>query len=202
MDQISAQRFEQLEELYVYWNERINVISRKDLPNLYINHILHSLSLAKLIRFIPGENALDLGTGGGFPGIPLAILNPDVKFTLLDARGKKIKVVEDIAVTLSLNNVKTVHARAEEFMGTYNYIFSRAVGSFSRLVELSGGKLIAGGAVRDVHGLYSLKGGDLSGELVSWKNKIRIYNIGAFFQEEYFQTKSIVFLPAREFPLS
>jgi 16S rRNA (guanine527-N7)-methyltransferase len=194
IDQVALQRFEQLEDLYAFWNERINVISRKDLANLYLNHILHSLSLEKVVRFMPGEKALDIGTGGGFPGIPLAILNPGVHFTLIDSRMKKIRVVKEVASALSLGNVEPVAIRAEDIRGEFHYIFSRAAGSFPLLVEWSAGKILKGTQARDVHGLYSLKGGDLDPELSSWKDKVRIYEIGNFFQEDFFKAKKIVFL--------
>ena len=171
------------------------MISRKDLPNLYLNHVLHSLSLAKVIPFAAGETVLDLGTGGGFPGIPLAILFPDVLFTLLDATGKKIMVVNSIAGDLGLSNLRAVHARAEHYRGQFNYVLSRAVCSFSRLVELSAGKLIKSRQVKSAHGIYSLKGGDLKTELAGWEGKVEIFQIGKIFREEYFLTKSIVFLP-------
>ncbi len=200
IDPVADRQFRRLQELYTFWNEKINVISRRDLSNLYINHILHSLSLARVINFQSGEVALDIGTGGGFPGIPLAILNPDVRFTLIDARGKKIRVVENIVKDLSLANISPVHARAEDYRGTCNYIFSRAVASFSDLVELSAGKIEPGKGVRKDHGLYSLKGGDLSGELAAWEDRVKIYDIADFFKEDYFRTKKIVFLPARKMP--
>jgi 16S rRNA (guanine527-N7)-methyltransferase len=198
IDATVRRKLEMLQELYEFWNERINVVSRKDLSNLYINHVLHSLSLEKVIPFLPGERVLDIGTGGGFPGIPLAIMNPDVEFTLLDARGKKIKVVKNISESLSLGNVTAVHSRAEDFRGSFEYILSRAVSSFSRLVEMAAGKLPSGENTRNVHGLYSLKGGDLGKETETWKNSVKVFGIEEFFREDYFRSKKIVFLPSRE----
>ncbi len=197
---LAEERFEQLPGLYNFWNERINVISRKDLPNLYLNHILHSLSLSKVIPFAGKETVLDVGTGGGFPGIPLAIMHPEVYFTLIDSTGKKIKVVENIARELNLTNITVAHVRAESFTGSFHYIISRAVCAFSRLVELSAGKLIRDQSTRSVHGIYSLKGGDLQDELAGWEEKIRIIAISSFFREEFFRTKSLIFLPSMNIP--
>jgi 16S rRNA (guanine527-N7)-methyltransferase len=196
-DPVISERIKQLEELYTYWNARINVISRKDLANLYINHVLHSLSLSKIIPFSPGETAIDIGTGGGFPGIPLAIFHPEVHFTLIDGTGKKILVVENIAKELNLNNVAAVHARAENFKGRFHFVLSRAVCSFSRLVELSDDKLIKGRSISNVHGIYSFKGGEIQGELSEWSEKVKIYDIENLFSEEYFRNKHIVFLPTQ-----
>jgi 16S rRNA (guanine527-N7)-methyltransferase len=198
INQQAADRFEQLRDLYDFWNSKINVISRRDLPNLYINHVLHSLSLAKVIQFGAGEKALDIGTGGGFPGIPLAILNPHVEFTLVDSRGKKIKVVENISRTLSLANVNALHVRAEDLSDTYDYVLSRAVSNFSRLTELSAARFSDDNITGEFHGLYSLKGGNLEDELAGWKDRVRIFNIGDYFPEDFFESKRILFLPARE----
>ena len=165
--------------------------------NLYVNHVLHSLSLARTIPFTQGETVLDIGTGGGFPGIPLAIMFPGIHFSLLDATGKKIKVVENVAAELELSNVTAIHSRSESFRGRFNYVLSRAVCSFPELVELSLDKLTRGPAAPLSHGIYSLKGGDLREEISSWKDKVEIYNISDYFHEEFFKTKYIVFLPAR-----
>lgn len=144
-----------------------------------------------------GETAIDIGTGGGFPGIPLAIMFPDIHFTLLDGTGKKIKVVENVAAELGLSNITAVHGRAESFGGRFNYVLSRAVCSFPELVELSRDKLTRGHTDSPGHGIYSLKGGDLREEISSWKGKVEIYNISDYFHEEFFKTKYIVFLPTR-----
>jgi 16S rRNA (guanine527-N7)-methyltransferase len=196
LDPVAAGRLEQLESLYGLWNSQINVISRKDLPNLYINHVLHSLSLARVIPFSRGETALDIGTGGGFPGIPLAILFPEVHFTLIDGTGKKIKVVKGIADELGLKNVTAIHIRAEKLNGKFHYILSRAVCAFPQLVELSAGKLPGSGYSSDHHGIYALKGGDFNDEIALWKRNIVIYDISRFFDEKFFETKKIIFLPA------
>ncbi len=198
LDPLAAERFRQLEDLYGFWNRRINVISRKDLPNLCINHVLHSLSLARVIPFGEKDTVLDIGTGGGFPGIPLAIVFPGVHFTLIDSIAKKIRVVENITRELGLENVSATHTRAEDFKGLFHYIVSRAVCPFPELVKLSEGKLLFGTKMAPSYGIYSLKGGDLDKELAGWKTRVRLYDIRNFFEEEYFQTKKIVFLPSVE----
>lgn len=198
MDPHAAGRFERLAVLYEYWNAKINVISRKDLSNLYLNHVLHSLSLAKVITFSREETVLDIGTGGGFPGIPLAIMYPDVQFTLIDSVGKKIKVVESIKNELGLQNILAVHTRAENIHGLFHYVISRAVCSFPKLIELSAGKLLKDPSPAGHHGIYSLKGGDLRDDLADWQGRVHIYEISGFFEEDFFRTKSIVYLPSGE----
>lgn len=198
LDPLAAERFGQLEDLYSFWNERINLISRKDLPNLCINHVLHSLSLARVIPFGEKETVLDIGTGGGFPGIPLAIVFPGVHFTLIDSIGKKIRVVENITRELGLDNVSASHTRAEEFKGVFHYVVSRAACSFSELVKLSAGKLLFSRQPNLSFGIYSLKGGELDAELAEWKTRVKIFYIHTFFEEEYFRNKKIVFLPSLE----
>ena len=198
LDPVAAARFEQLADLYGFWNERINVISRKDLPNLCINHVLHSLSLAKVIPFGEKETVLDIGTGGGFPGIPLAIMFPGVHFTMIDSTGKKIRVVDNITRELGLANVATAHTRAEDFKGFFHYVVSRAVCPFPELVGLSAGKLLRSRSPELPYGIYSLKGGDLNEELSEWENRVKIFEIGNLFEEEFFLTKKIVFLPSGE----
>jgi len=195
---ITLDRFKLLESLYGYWNSRINVVSRKDISNLYINHVLHSLSLAKVIKFSDGETLLDIGTGGGFPGIPLAVMFPHVGFTLVDSTRKKIRVVESIAGELGLDNVRPVHTRAEDLKGQFNYVVSRAVCLFPVLVNLSSGRLIRCCSPSSCHGIYSLKGGDIDSEVEEWKEKVRIFDISDLFTEDFFLTKKIVFLPSVE----
>ncbi len=198
MDPLAAGRFDKLAGLYEYWNARINVISRKDLPNLYVNHVLHSLSLAKVIPFGEDETVLDIGTGGGFPGIPLAIMFPLTHFTLIDSTAKKVRVVDSVSKDLGLANVSAVHVRAEDYMGHFHYVVSRAVSSFSEIARMSADKLSPTSSPLAAHGIYCLKGGDLQEELGDWKSRVRIFDIGSFFDEEYFNTKKIVFLPSGE----
>jgi len=183
-----------LRPLYEYWNIRINVISRKDMDNFYLHHVLHSLSVAKVIRFAPGTSILDVGTGGGFPGIPLAILFPESNFVLLDSIQKKIKVVTEISNALDLRNVKPVRARVEEHEGEYDFIVSRAVTDFAAFVRLTSGKIKSYGFNDLDNGIFYLRGGDMTNELALFKNKISVWDIGAFFDESFFQTKRIVYL--------
>lgn len=192
------EKYSRLESLYSSWNDRINVISRKDLPNLYLNHVLHSLSLAKVISALPGETFLDIGTGGGFPGLPLAILFPHAVFTLIDATGKKIRVVRNIAAELDLGNVEAIQVRAEEYRSKFHYIISRAVTSLTDLVRLSRGKFSDDVITNRRYGLYCLKGGDLSEEIAGFEGRAEVHAISDYFSENFFSTKSIIFLPAAE----
>jgi 16S rRNA (guanine527-N7)-methyltransferase len=188
-------RFAQLGELYSYWNNQINVISRKDIENLYLHHILHSLSVAKAVTFKPEANVLDVGTGGGFPGIPLAILFEQTHFHLVDSIGKKIKVVEAIATQLGLENVTYEQVRAEQIRNTYDFIVSRAVTDLPEFVSWVGGKI----AKRNIHsfknGILYLKGGNLEEEIKPFKKRATIIEIKDFFDEDFFETKKIVYLP-------
>ena len=185
-------QFEELQEQYEYWNERINVISRKDIDNLYEHHILHSLAIAKVIEFVPGTKILDIGTGGGFPGIPLAILFPETQFHLVDSIGKKIKVVVEISDAIGLSNVTAEHARAEEIHGRFDFIVSRAVTSLDKLSHWSKAMI----EVRSMHslknGLLVLKGGDISAELETLKYATTIYKLSDFFKQDFFSTKFLV----------
>lgn len=193
------QRFEQLLPLYMQWNERINVISRKDIQNLYIHHVLHSLSIAKLISFEAGTSVLDVGTGGGFPGIPLAIIFPDVKFHLVDSIGKKIKVVEAIVNELKLENVSFSHIRVEEIKSTYDFVVSRAVTSLPVFNEWIKNKFNKRSFNMLKNGILYLKGGDLSEELAAlYPQKINIYSLDMWFTEDFFKEKNIIYLPANE----
>ena len=188
-------QFRKLFGLYQEWNDKINVISRKDIDNLYINHVLHSLGIAKVTAFKPGANILDVGTGGGFPGIPLAILFPEAKFHLVDSIGKKITVVKNVADGLGLKNVHAEQIRAEQIQGEYDFIVSRAV---TRLKEFYGwiNKKIKAKSVHDLHnGILYLKGGDLEEELAEMKRPYALYNLSDYFQEEFFETKKVVYVP-------
>ena len=185
-----------LKPLYEEWNSRINVISRKDIDNFYIHHVLHSLSIARIISFKPGTRILDVGTGGGFPGIPLSILFPSAEFTLLDSIGKKIKVASAVADELKLDNVRFIWKRVEEEKGKYDFVISRAVMEFTRFVELTTKNLGSGSYNNPANGIICLKGGDLSAELGSLSKSVTIRDIKDFFNEPFFETKKIVYLPA------
>jgi 16S rRNA (guanine527-N7)-methyltransferase len=188
------EQFSKLRPLYEEWNSRINVISRKDMDNFYNHHVLHSLSIAEIIKFSPSTTILDVGTGGGFPGIPLAILFPETQFTLLDSIQKKIKVVTEVAEGLKLKNVIPARARVEEYRGSYDFIISRAVTSFPDFVRLTSGRIRQGGINTLSNGILYLKGGDLTEELGPYRDKVKMWDIGQFFSESFFETKKIVYL--------
>ena len=189
---IQLSQFEQLIPLYTEWNNKINVISRKDIENLTINHILHSLAIAKIISFKPGTKILDVGTGGGFPGIPLAILFPECKFYLIDSIGKKITVVEAIVEAIGLQNVTAQKVRAEDVDGRYNFIVSRAVTTLPEFYAWVKDKFINKNQNSLKNGIIYLKGGDLTVELSAYNNKSTIFNISDFFEEDYFETKKVI----------
>lgn len=191
-------QFEQLDDLYRYWNAQINVVSRKDIDMLYQHHVLHSLSIAKVIRFLPGEMVLDVGTGGGFPGIPLAILFPETSFHLVDSIGKKIKVVQEVAQALGLKNVQASHMRAEEVLGSVDFVISRAVTQLKDFYPWVRTKLRKGGKNTLANGVLYLKGGDLTEELAAAKLKgIQQFSIANFFSEDFFLTKYVVYFEAQ-----
>ena len=187
--------FQLLKGLYEDWNNKINVISRKDIDQLYERHVLHSLSIAKVIQFQNNTNILDVGTGGGFPGIPLAILFPECKFHLVDSIGKKIKVVQEITKSLNLANVTSEQARAENLTDNYDFIISRAVTSFPTFYSWVQKKIKKESKNTLSNGILYLKGGDLHEELKDFKSKITIYEISEFFTESFFETKKIIYLP-------
>jgi len=184
-----------LKPFYDTWNSRINVISRKDMDSFYIHHVLHSLAIARIVSFVPGTRLLDVGTGGGFPGIPLAILFPESEFTLLDSIEKKIRVVGTAAKELGLKNVKPVRKRAEEENGKYDFVISRAVTEFTGFVRLTSKNISEKGNNTLNNGILYLKGGDLNNELDRLIEKVKIWNISDFFTESFFETKKIVHLP-------
>jgi len=191
------EQFAALQDLYTEWNAKINVISRKDMESFYEKHVLHSLGIAKVYSFKPGQKVLDVGTGGGFPGIPLAILFPETQFHLVDSIGKKIKVVLAVAEALDLENVRADHGRAEEFKGPYDFVVSRAVTQMQRFVPWIKGKISQKNLDTDrINGLLYLKGGDLAEELGTMK--ARISNLSNFFTSEFFETKKVVYLPKSE----
>ena len=186
------EKFKQLEGLYIYWNQRINVVSRKNINELYINHVLHSLAIAKIINFKNKTNILDVGTGGGFPGIPLAILFPDCNFTLVDSITKKIHVVDSIVDSLKLDNICTSVSRVESLNTKHDFIVSRAVTNMSKFLNLTKDRISRGGRNSLSNGIVYLKGGDLTEELKDIKNQI--YNISDYFEENFFETKKIVYV--------
>lgn len=192
---IQKERFSHLKQIYERWNSKINVISRKDIDNFLIHHVLHSLAIAKVITFSAGTTILDVGTGGGFPGIPLAILFPGSQFILLDSIEKKIKVVSSVADELGLENVSPVRKRAEDEKGKYHFIISRAVTDFERFVSLASKNIDKSGINSLRNGILYLKGGDLSEELEKFKESATVWNIKDFFSEPFFETKKIVYLP-------
>lgn len=190
------QQFEELDRLYRFWNDKINVISRKDIDSLYLHHVLHSLSIAKWISLKPGSRIFDLGSGGGFPGIPLAILYPDVNFHLLDARAKKIKVIRAIVDELALYNIKATHGRAEEHKGQYDFVVSRAVAPLDKLWTWTRNKISGSHHNERPNGLIALKGGDLNQEMSEIEGNVNIYRqeISEYFEEDYFRDKYLLHL--------
>lgn len=188
-------QFEALYPLYIDWNEKINVISRKDVENLYEHHILHSLAIAEIIRFQPGTTVLDVGTGGGFPGIPLAILFPESTFVLIDSIGKKIKVGTEVATAIGLKNITLKHQRVQEEKGKYDFVVSRAVMPLGELVKLVQKNISKKQINALPNGLICLKGGELQQEMLPFKKVAELYDVSEFFQEEYFKTKKAVFVP-------
>lgn len=189
------QQFEALDALYHDWNSKINVISRKDIDNLYEHHVLHSLAIAELIRFKPGTNIMDLGTGGGFPGIPLAIMFPEAKFHLVDSIGKKIRVCEEVSKALGLQNVTTQWCRAEEVKQQFHFIVSRAVMPLPDLVEIIR-KAVSKDQFNGLpNGLICLKGGELEQEARPFGKAAQITSLSEYFEEPFFETKKLVYLP-------
>ncbi len=188
-------QFEKVQDLYTFWNAQINVVSRKDMEHLYEKHVLHSLGIAKICHFADQTNILDVGTGGGFPGVPLAILFPNVNFHLVDSIGKKIKVVSEVAVGLGLKNLTSEHHRAEYVTGTYDFVISRAVTRMAPFIEWIKDKINKNHFNTLENGILYLKGGDLDEELAEAKRKYVIYNLSDFFDEEFFLTKKVVYVP-------
>ncbi|NLC49766.1 MAG: 16S rRNA (guanine(527)-N(7))-methyltransferase RsmG [Bacteroidales bacterium] len=188
-------QFEALLDLYTEWNAKINVISRKDIQNLYVHHVLHSLAIAKFIDFTPQTRILDVGTGGGFPGIPLAIFFPELEFVMIDSIGKKIKVVNEVAQALSLSNVEAYHRRAQDEKGKYDFVVSRAVMPLPELVKLVRKNVSPKHKNALSNGLICLKGGDLTDELKPFKNKAEEFPLTHYFSEAFFETKKLVYLP-------
>lgn len=185
----------QLETLYPEWNAKINVISRKDIENLEVNHLLHSLGIIKFVKFMPGTRVMDLGTGGGLPGLPLAIYYPEVKFHLVDRIGKKLRVAQDIAEHIGLTNVTFQHGDVKEVKGKFDFVVSRAVMDLGDLVPLVKRFIDSDDHNAIPNGLICLKGGDLSTEVAKFKNQVLIDELSSYFKEEFFKTKKVLYLP-------
>lgn len=196
LSDVQKKQFFLLQELYKDWNLKINVVSRKDIDELYLRHVLHSLGIAKIIQFNEGATVLDVGTGGGFPGIPLAILFPQTKFHLVDSIGKKIKVVDEVVAGLGLRNVQSTNDRVENITGEYDFIVSRAVAAMPTFVHWVDGKIAKKSTHKLPNGILYLKGGDLTEELQDFP-KAKIFPLTDYFQEAFFETKKVVYLPLR-----
>lgn len=188
-------QFNSLADLYAEWNEKINVISRKDIDQLYTRHVLHSLGIAKVQPFAPGAEVLDVGTGGGFPGIPLAILFPETRFLLVDSIGKKINVVKSVAEALGLKNVEAQHERAEKVKGKFDFVVSRAVTRMAPFYQWVQHKVKTDSKHNLYNGILCLKGGDLEEELKEARNNYAVYELSKFFEEDFFETKKVVYVP-------
>ena len=194
LSQDQLEKFMRLVPIYKDWNSKVNLISRRDIENLFTNHILHSLSIVNIIEFESSTSVLDVGTGGGFPGIPLAIFFPNVKFTLLDSIGKKIKVVESVSKDLSLSNVTAINDRVENHFDKYDFILSRAVAKMDKFYSLVNKNFNSKSINEIPNGIISLKGGDLKDELKDFKEK-KIFDISEFFADDFFKTKRVVYVP-------
>lgn len=188
-------QFEMLDELYHDWNSKINVISRKDIDNLYEHHVLHSLAIAKMLNFRPGTQILDFGCGGGFPGVPLAIMFPECRFTLIDGTGKKVRVANEVATAIGLKNLTALHRRGEEEKGKYDFIVSRAVMPLPDLVKIVNKNVSRKQQNSMPNGVICLKGGDLQAELHPFRNIVETTEISAWFSEEWFKDKNVIYLP-------
>lgn len=196
LTETQKQQFLKLSELYKDWNLKINVVSRKDIDELYVRHVLHSLGIAKIQQFLPGSKIIDVGTGGGFPGVPLAILFPEVHFTLVDAIGKKIKVVDEVVEGLELTNVTTINDRVENVKGKFDFIVSRAVAAMPTFTHWVKGKIKKESLHERKNGILYLKGGDLSEELKEYRTA-EIFNLSDYYKEDFFETKKVVYLPLK-----
>ncbi len=195
LTETQTKQLSMLQDLYNDWNAKINVISRKDIQQLYEHHVLHSLAIAKFINFKSGTSILDFGTGGGFPGIPLAILFPECRFTLIDGTGKKVRVAQEVATTIGLKNVKTKHIRGEEEKGKYDFVVSRAVMPLPELIKIVRKNISKQQKNVLLNGIICLKGGSLEDELKPFSNIVQVTEISNWFTEEWFQTKQVVYLP-------
>lgn len=195
LSQIQREQIQDLDKLYRHWNSQINVISRKDIDNIMVHHVLHSLAIAKIITFIKGTSVMDIGTGGGFPGIPLAIMFPQCHFTLIDSVGKKTIVAQEVANALGLKNVTILKTRAEDLPEKFDFVVSRAVAPIPQLINWTRKNVKQGGANSLPNGMIFLKGGDITEELKPFRKQSEKWNIRNLFEEEYFEEKYIVFIP-------
>ena len=195
LTEVQEKQFADLYDLYIDWNSKINVISRKDIENLYEYHVLHSLGIAKYTTFAPGTTVMDLGTGGGFPGIPLAILFPETKFHLVDSIGKKIRVATEVANSIGLKNVTFRHCRAEEEKQKFDYVVSRAVMPLTDLLKIIRKHISTEQRNALPNGLICLKGGELDKEVMPVKHKVDFFDLKNVFEEEFFETKKVVYVP-------
>lgn len=190
------QQYAALYDLYKDWNEKINVISRKDIENLYTHHVLHSLAIAKTLSFRPGTKVLDFGTGGGFPGIPLAIMFPEVEFKMIDGTGKKIRVVNEVASAIGLENINAVHLRGEEEKGKYDFVVSRAVMPLPDLMKIIKKNFLKEGRNSLPNGLICLKGGNVEGEMKPYRKIAEAMEISSWFKDDWFNEKYVIYVPA------
>ena len=190
------QQYAALYDLYKDWNEKINVISRKDIENLYTHHVLHSLAIAKTLSFRPGTKVLDFGTGGGFPGIPLAIMFPEVEFKMIDGTGKKIRVVNEVASAIGLENINAVHLRGEEEKGKYDFVVSRAVMPLADLMKIIKKNFLKEGRNSLPNGLICLKGGNVEGEMKPYRKIAEAMEISSWFKDDWFNEKFVIYVPA------
>ncbi|PAW93709.1 16S rRNA (guanine(527)-N(7))-methyltransferase RsmG [Mucilaginibacter sp. MD40] len=188
------EQFAQLKELYTYWNNQINVISRKDIDLLYERHVLHSLGIAKVMGFLPGENVLDVGTGGGFPGVPLAIMFPDTRFHLVDSIGKKIKVVSEVSSAIGLKNLRASHSRAEEVKEKFDFVVSRAVTQLKDFYPWVKDKFNKQSKNKLPNGILYLKGGDLTQEIADAGLAVQQFYLKDYFDEDFFETKQVIYV--------
>lgn len=196
LTEAQIEQFSKLKDLYEDWNLKINVVSRKDIDEIYVRHVLHSLGIAKVQSFNPGSKILDVGTGGGFPGVPLAILHPEVDFHLVDSIGKKIKVVNEVVEGLGITNVRTTNDRVETVTGQYDFVVSRAVAQMETFVRWIKGRVAKKSTHELKNGILYLKGGDLTEELQKYTTTA-IYELPSFFEEDFFETKKVVHLPIK-----